>query len=114
MHTYIELSLKPNFELFLGESCISFKMHFSSITLKTLNLHNKSSNTLFFLFIWSKILSSSLDTLLKLSQTTSPQKLITYNCDNAVHTINTFLIPLFSYGIIIISYLNLIVFRTLF
>ena len=34
----------------------------------------------FFIHIWSKMLSSSLDVLLKLSKTTSPQKLFDYDC----------------------------------
>ena len=32
------------------------------------------------LYIWSKMLSASRDALLKLSKTTSPQKLIDYDC----------------------------------
>ena len=33
-----------------------------------------------FLYIWSKMLSSSVDTLLKVSKTTSPKKLFDYDC----------------------------------
>ena len=32
------------------------------------------------MFIWSKMLSSSIDKLLKVSKTTSPQKLFAYDC----------------------------------
>ena len=65
-----------------------FKYEFSSITLKTLNLHNKSPNT-FALYIWSKMLSSSLDTLLKVSKTTYPQKLFAYDCVTLYNMLTT-------------------------
>ena len=60
MHTYIELSQYN-----------SLNMHFFNHS-QTLNLHYKSPNTLF-LYIWYKMLSSSPDTLPKLSKTISPQ-----------------------------------------
>ena len=47
--------------------------------MKIKNYLNKNPDT-FALYIWSKMLSSSLDTLLKVSKTTSPQKLFAYEC----------------------------------
>ena len=52
---------------------------FSSITLKILNLQIRRPN-ICLSYIWSKILSSSLYTMLKLSKTTSPNKLFDYDC----------------------------------
>ena len=61
------------YELFLVESCISLNIHFLQ-SLKFLNPQLKSEH------IWSNMLSSSLDTLLKVSKTTSPLKLFAYDC----------------------------------
>ena len=52
--------------------------------LKLRNLWMKNSSVWFFfvhpLYIWSHTLSSFLDTLLKVSETTSPQKLFANDC----------------------------------
>ena len=57
-----------------------FKYAFSTITLKIFKPHNKKSVHICFSYICSKLLSSSLDTLLKVSRTTSPHKLFVYDC----------------------------------
>ena len=59
------------YELFIVESCIS---------LILIILIIKKTEHIFYLYIWSKILSLSLDTLLKVSWTTSPKKLFAYDC----------------------------------
>ena len=48
--------------------------------MKIKNPHDKKPDIFAFIYIWSKMLSSSLDTLLKVSKTTSPQKLFAYDC----------------------------------
>ena len=56
---------------------------FSSITLKILNLQNRRLKI--FAFHISKMLSSSLYTMLKLSKTTYPIKLFDYDCVTLYH-----------------------------
>ena len=79
MHTNIELSLKTNFMSFFLQRAAFLQYAFSSITLKILNPQIKV-RTYFFIYIWSQMLSSSLDALLKVSKTTTPQKLFASDC----------------------------------
>ena len=48
--------------------------------MKNKNHHDKNPNIFVFIYIWSKMLSSFLIALLKLSKTSSPQKLFDYDC----------------------------------
>ena len=80
MRTNIELSFKPNFMSSFCRELYFIKFAFSSIILITLNLHNKSPSTFAFDIFAPKMLYLSLDTLLKLSKTTSPLKLFAYDC----------------------------------
>ena len=47
---------------------------------KLKNYHDNKSEHIYFWYVWSKMLSSSLYAMLKLSKTTSPNKLFDYDC----------------------------------
>ena len=89
------------YELFLVESCISLNMHFSSITQKFSNPHNKSPNIFAWYIFGLKCCLHPLDTLLKASNTTSPQKLFAYDC-----------VMLYIIQSVIINYVDLIHYRS--
>ena len=93
MHTNIGVAIKPYFmsccrDLFILKCiCIFFNhsYHFKSSEYKTENIC--------FLYIWSKMLSSSLSTMLKLSKTTSPKKPFDYDCVTLFIYIGLYLLP---------------------
>ena len=56
--------------------------------MKIKNPHNKIPNIFaLYMYIWSKMLSSSLDALLKVSKTTSSPKLFDYDCLTLYHSL---------------------------
>ena len=80
MYTNITIALKPNFMSSLLFMLYLFKYGFSSISRKTQNLHKKDTERFAFHIFLSKMLSSLLYFMLKLSKTTSPQKLFPSDC----------------------------------
>ena len=81
MYTKIGVAIKKKhfYEFLVVECCISLNMHFLQSLLKILISIIEGPKYLFS-YIWSKMLSSSLYTMLKLSKTTSPNKLFDYDC----------------------------------
>ena len=76
MHTNTTVALKPNF---MSSPCYVLyfsKYAYSSITLKIKNLHDKDPKKFALKFFFSKMLSSSLFTMLKMSKTTSSKNLL--------------------------------------
>jgi len=71
MHTNIRVALKPNFMGHLLLISIFFN------TFKTFLIQVRTHTC--FIYIWSTMLSSSLDVLLKQSKTTSPKMCIYEN-----------------------------------
>ena len=73
MHTNIVGALKPN--VMNSFHCYVLKYAFSLITIRISNFEN-----ICFSCIWSKMLSSSIFAIFRLSKTNSPQKLFEYDC----------------------------------
>ena len=74
----IKVALKPNF-MSCYLCCFSLSMHLLQSLLK-FKIFITGGRKYLKLYIWSKMRSSSLYTMLKPSKTTSPNKLFDYDC----------------------------------